>query len=155
MRKKSNLVPENSEANGGPRCPHQDPDLEGQGADPIFLQGIGRVLSVPKLAWSFGFDNNTSQHHPCDQRGFKEQVCSHTGTETKVVPNSPYVSWANPLFHSCRPVEFHPSCSPKSTLCQGLCSSQRHRPPQATPKGQSESSALKIVENSKETKEKG
>lgn len=81
---------------------------------------ISGVLSVPKLAWGFGFDINTSQHPSCDLKGFKEQVCSHTGTETKAVPNTPYVSQANPLFHSSRPLGFHPSCSPKSTLSRPL-----------------------------------
>lgn len=74
------------------KCP-QDPDLEG----PILIQGISRVLSVPKLAYGFGFDRNTSQHHLCDLKGFEEQVCSRVGTEAEVGPNGSYERWANPL----------------------------------------------------------
>ena len=34
---KSHSVPENSEANGGVRCPAQDPDVGSHGADPVRL----------------------------------------------------------------------------------------------------------------------
>ena len=37
MRAKSDFISENSEADRGYRCRTQDPDLEGQGADPIFI----------------------------------------------------------------------------------------------------------------------
>ena len=39
-----------SEANRGSRRPNEDPDLEGQVADLILIQGISRVLFAPKLA---------------------------------------------------------------------------------------------------------
>lgn len=48
-KNKRQFDPRNSEGNGGPRCPTQDPDLEDQGADPTFIWGTSRVLSVPKL----------------------------------------------------------------------------------------------------------
>ena len=37
MRAKNNFISESSEADGGYRCPTQDADQEGQGADLIFI----------------------------------------------------------------------------------------------------------------------
>lgn len=95
----------------GSRCPTKDLDLEGQVTNLIFVQRI-RVLFVPKLA-----DRNISQHHLCDLKGFKEQVRSYIGIETK---RDQTIHVKAGLPHSSRPLGFHPSCSLKSTLCQAF-----------------------------------
>jgi hypothetical protein len=44
---KSSLVPENSETSGGSRCSHQDPDLEGQRIESVFIRELAESCQVP------------------------------------------------------------------------------------------------------------
>uniref|UniRef100_A0AAF6Z046 Neugrin n=1 Tax=Bos taurus TaxID=9913 RepID=A0AAF6Z046_BOVIN len=46
---KSHPVPENSKANGGVRCPTQDPDVGSHGADPLHYWGMQDLTSLTRV----------------------------------------------------------------------------------------------------------
>ncbi|TKC47070.1 hypothetical protein EI555_016053, partial [Monodon monoceros] len=71
MRDKSNFIPENSEANEGYRCPTQDPDLEGQGADPIFIEGISRIPLLCVKAFADAKDTTGYTQRPVSENSFE------------------------------------------------------------------------------------